>query len=120
MTVKNFKEALKDNMLMGSSCRECGRVDVPPRPVCPSCRSHRLEWVEMSGKGELVAVTEVSVPLTRFADQCPYSVGIVKLVEGPMVSGLLEERDIDPDIGDRVKAYTMENEGEAILRFKSV
>lgn len=120
MTVKNFKDALMDDRLMGSSCEICGRISIPPRPICPECRSDELAWVELSGKGKLVALTEVRVPLSRFIDDCPYTVGIVKLAEGPMISGLVKKGEVDPHIGDNVKAFNIKKGEEALLGFRPV
>ncbi|HKS64794.1 MAG TPA: zinc ribbon domain-containing protein, partial [Xanthobacteraceae bacterium] len=38
-------------------CADCGAVQYPPRSACVNCLSHRLEWRETGGAGDLIAAT---------------------------------------------------------------
>ncbi len=76
---------------MGARCRETGEVFVPPRPMCPRTYSTDMEWVELSGAGELAAYTAVYIgPNAMIAAgydrKNPYVSGIVQLAEGPKIS----------------------------------
>ena len=87
----SFQTFLAEGKLMGARSKATGKVYVPPRPIDPETHSDEMEWVELSGKGELAAFTAVFVgPNAMIAAgydrKNPYLTGVVKLVEGPMIS----------------------------------
>jgi hypothetical protein len=54
-----FLVALRDEMrVLGSRCRQCGRVAVPIRPFCPACGRDDLVDTEVGPLGTLVSWTE--------------------------------------------------------------
>lgn len=86
-----FSKFLAQHKLMGTRSRSTGQVFVPPRPIDPGTHREDMDWVELSGKGSLLAFTIVYVaPSTMIAAgydrKNPYCVGIVQLDEGPKVS----------------------------------
>ncbi len=86
-----FYSYLNQKKLMGSRCKSGGHLHVPPRPICPDDMGEEMEWVEMSGQGQLAAFTVVYVPPSAmiaagYDRKNPYCVGIVKLAEGPSIS----------------------------------
>lgn len=90
-TATSFQAYLNEGKLMGSRCIETGEIFIPPRPICPHTYSPNMEWVELSGKGKLVAYTSVYIGTTPMVDagydrKNPYVSGIVELVEGPRFS----------------------------------
>jgi uncharacterized OB-fold protein len=109
----SFYAYLEDNRLMGSRCGSCRALHVPPRPLCPTCYGDEMSWEEMSGTGELVAFTTVHIGPTAmiaagYDRHNPYCAGIVRLSEGPTVSGQIIGVDpSDPEsiaIGTRLRA----------------
>ena len=74
---------------MGAKCLSCGRLLVPPRPVCPSCYGSEFEWVELSGEGVIESYTVIHVAPPRFQEEAPYIVAIVRLKEGVKLPGRL-------------------------------
>jgi uncharacterized protein len=87
----SFQTFLSEGKLMGARSKATGKIYVPPRPIDPETHSDEMEWVELSGKGELAAFTAVSIgPNAMIAAgydrNNPYLTGIVKLNEGPMIS----------------------------------
>ena len=103
-SVENFYRFVGERKLMGARCKRCGKVIVPPRPICPECYSRDLEWVELSGKGTVETFTIIHVPTLLFEGKEPYAVAIVKLDEGPKIPGVVQGV-ASPDqlkIGDRV------------------
>ena len=87
----SFYEFLAENRLMGSRCQSCEALHLPPRAICPACYGEELEWVEMSGEGQLLAFTTVHIAPTAMIEagydrKNPYCTGIVQLAEGPAVS----------------------------------
>ena len=121
-TVKAFHDFLKENRIMGSRCRDCGVIQLPPRPICPHCGGRDLDWVELKGAGVVQAYTVITVPLTRMIERCPYAVGVVKLEGGPSVSGQIlgvTEGD-EISVGSRVKAEFVKEDERVTLCFKQV
>jgi len=93
---------------------------LPPRLICTKCGSTNLKEHCFEGKGTIKTKTVVHVPLSKFQDLSPYTVGIIELDEGPMITGMVLG-DIDKiKIGDRVEAVYMEEGEEVILAFKVV
>ena len=56
-----------------------------PRPVSVYSGSDKLEWREASGRGTLVARTNVQVPLRGFEKLVPFVLAAVNLEEGVRV-----------------------------------
>lgn len=53
---------LERRRLLGTRCPKCGAVWMPPRPVCGDDLAV-TEWVEVPGRGTLVAATECAYTL---------------------------------------------------------
>ena len=104
---KDYNEALKKNKLLGLKCQDCGAITVPPKMVCRTCTSQNLEITEIKGNGKIQTFTTIYVAAEGRQGECPYTVVLVELDEGPWIMGNLI--DIDPDkatmelIGKRVK-----------------
>ena len=94
LTFKSYNDALKKNRLLGLKCKACGTITIPPKMVCHQCTSPDMEIVELSGKGEIVTFTTVNVAAEGRQGEVPYTIVMVKLVEGPWLMGNLI--DIDP------------------------
>lgn len=94
----SYDQFLNEEKLMGSRCKNCGVLSVPPRSICIKCYSPDMEWVEMKGKGKLAAFTCISVgPPYMVAEgydrQHPYCSGVVELEEGARVDARIEGFD---------------------------
>ena len=107
LTFKEYNEALKKDKLLGLKCKECGKINVPPKMVCGQCTSLDMEVLELSGKGNIQTFTTVFVAPEGREAEAPYTIVMVELDEGPWIAGNLI--DIDPSkvtmelIGKRVK-----------------
>jgi uncharacterized OB-fold protein len=115
-TAKAFNVYVAEGKLMGNMCKNCGEYHIPPRQICSKCGSQQLEWREFKGRGVLEAVTLNKAPSTSFKARGPFSVGIVRLDEGPSISGLLSE---EMSIGTRVKFTTIKDGEKTILAFEA-
>ncbi len=101
-----FEKYLENNQLMGSRCNSCGSLFVPPRAICGHCHQPELEWVEMSGKGQLTAFTCIAIGPPSMAQEGydrnnPYCSGVVALEEGPHVVARIE--GVDPRHPESIK-----------------
>lgn len=112
-TAKAYFDFIGEGRIMGSRCGACGDVSLPPRPVCKECGSVEIRWEELGGSGEVRAYSVINIPLSRMEDRSPYAVGVVKLDDGPSVSGLIlgVTSGDELSVGSRVEAeYVKEGE----------
>lgn len=95
-----YTTQLAEKKLVGSRCKHCGRLHLPPRLLCPDCRSTEKEPFEFSGRGKLAAFSVIYYGPTfmknfGYGPKNPYVAGIVDLEEGPRISGQILGLDID-------------------------
>jgi uncharacterized OB-fold protein len=101
--------------LLVQQCSGCGRKRIPPRPMCPECRSLENEWVPLAGRGRVWSFVVPHGPLLpAYMEFVPYNVIVVELEEDPslrLVGNLVESADgalngVDPhsiEIGEPVR-----------------
>ena len=80
---------------MAVKCSECGTEILPPKPMCTSCFSTDLSWIELEGTGKLLSYTVIHVVPEQFKSIAPYSVGIVEFNKGLRLPGMI--KDIAPE-----------------------
>lgn len=51
--VEKFWNGLKDGVIYGRKCKECGAIEFPPHLACNSCGYHETEWTTLTGKGRV-------------------------------------------------------------------
>jgi len=83
----SYEQFLNEGKIMGSKCKKCGALALPPRPICISCFGSKMEWVQLKGTGKLAAFTSIVVAPPHmvkegFDRNNPYVVGVVELDEG--------------------------------------
>jgi hypothetical protein len=118
----SFYEFLGENRLMGSRCKSCGALHLPPRAMCPACYADEMAWIEMSGRGKLLAFTTVHIAPTAMIEagygrDKPYCAGIVQLEEGPAISaqilGVDASRPSEIEVGTSLEAtFVRRGEGD--------
>ena len=133
MHASNFKtsdyyEKLKEKKILGSQCKACGAVHFPGRAICSSCFSEAMDEVEFSGAGTLAAYSVIYVPPSAMVEagygrENPNCAGIVKLVEGPMVSAEIIGVDVSQPqaikIGTPLQAKFIERGEKVFLAFEA-
>jgi uncharacterized OB-fold protein len=77
--------------LVGEVCEHCDAKVFPPRDVCPSCGEEAKTLYTFSGKGEIYSYTTVYDAPAGFEETTPYTVAMVKLAEGPLVTAQLTD-----------------------------
>ena len=114
-SVKPFWDGTARGELLVQKCAECGRMRIPPRPMCPNCRSLANEWVPLSGRGRVWSFVIPHPPLLpAYTEFAPYNVITVELDEDPtlrLVGNLVASADaplnsVDPHsiaIGEPVR-----------------
>jgi uncharacterized protein len=86
-----FSAHLSKRKLMGSRCLSCQAIYLPPLTLCSRCYSTQMEWHPFQGTGTLESYSVIYTPLPELAAvgrgrDCPYTVGIVRLAEGSLIS----------------------------------
>ena len=94
----SYERFLGEDKLMGSKCRKCGALSVPPRSICVKCYGSEMEWVEMKGRGKLAAFTCIAIgpPFMikeGYDRKHPYVSGVVELEGGARVVARIEGVD---------------------------
>lgn len=77
--------------LVGEVCPHCQAKIFPARDVCPECGGEAKTAFRFSGRGEVYSFTTMfSVP-AGFEQNAPYTVALVKLEEGPIITAQLTD-----------------------------
>ncbi len=93
--------------LVGEVCPHCEAKLFPPRDICPECGQEAKNLYSFSGRGEVYSFTTVYDPPAGFEEFAPYTVALVKLEEGPLVTAQLTDLDDQKvEIGTPVEMVT--------------
>jgi uncharacterized OB-fold protein len=93
--------------LVGEVCPRCDAKIFPPRDVCPSCGGEVKTAFAFSGKGEVFSYTTIYEAPAGYNETAPYTVALVKLEEGPLVTAQLTDLGDQPiEIGMPVEMVT--------------
>ena len=101
--------------LVGEVCPHCDEKIFPPRDICPDCGEEARDLFQFSGKGSVYSYTTVSDPPAGFEENTPYTLAIIQLDEGPLVTAQLTDLDQGcVDIGTPVEMVTrkLRSEGD--------
>ncbi len=72
--------------LLAQTCTACGRRRIPPRPMCPACRSLEHTWQLLSGRGSIWSFVVAHPPLLpAYQAVAPYNVITVALDDDPLL-----------------------------------
>jgi len=93
--------------LVGEVCPHCDAKIFPPRDVCPECGQEAKTQFAFSGQGEVYSFTHMYDAPAGYAENLPYTVALVKLDEGPVVTAQLTDLgDQEVQIGMPVEMVT--------------
>jgi len=93
--------------LVGEVCPHCDAKLFPPRDICPECGQEAKTLYNFSGLGEVYSYTTVYDAPAGFEEVAPYTVALVKLQEGPLVTAQLTDVDGEQiEIGTPVEMVT--------------
>lgn len=104
---RNWRLRSQRYALMGEVCDDCGKKIFPPRDVCPYCTQEAQTPFQFSGRGEIFSHSTIYNPPAGYEEYTPYTVALVKLEEGPLVTAQLT--DVEPEevaIGQPVEMVT--------------
>lgn len=114
---RNWRLRAQRYRLEGTTC-ECGYRSFPPRRICPQCKRNPQTPSAFNGAGEVYSYATMYEAPSGFEEYLPYTVALIRLDDGPLVSAQLT--DVDPEevtIGMRVEMVTrkLREHGEAGL-----
>lgn len=78
--------------LVGEICPNGHKV-FPPRDICPHCIEQAQTPFTFSGRGEVYSYTTVYNAPEGYEEFAPYTVALIKLAEGPMLTAMLTDVD---------------------------
>lgn len=86
--LKIWYDALNENKILGLKCNRCGSVEFPPVPICNDCSCTDMEWVEMSGEGELDTFCFSPMGIPPYHEE-PTMCGFGRLKEGMLFNSAI-------------------------------
>jgi uncharacterized OB-fold protein len=89
-TIEQFYKFLMQGKLMAGKCQKCGKIHLPPRPLCDNCYGTEFQWMQVSGRGKLLTYTVIHVAPQQFQSLTPYIIGIVELENGLRIPGAIQ------------------------------
>jgi uncharacterized OB-fold protein len=95
-TIEQFYKHINQGKLLGGRCTKCGKVHLPPRPICDNCYSKSFKWIEIPTRGKLLTYTVIHIAPAQFQSIAPYAIGIIQLTDGlkipSMIKGVPQEQ----------------------------
>ena len=111
-TPRNWRLQSQRYRLEGEICDKCGARIFPPRDVCPECEAPAKTPFSFCGRGEVYSYSTVFTPPRGFEEFVPYTVALIRLEEGPLVTAQLTDVDADQvSIGMPVEMVTRKVQG---------
>jgi len=89
-TIEQFYKHISQGKLLGGKCTKCGKVHLPPRPLCDNCYSKDFEWLEIPTRGKLLTYTVIHIAPAKFQSMTPYTMGIVQLGDDLKIPGMIK------------------------------
>ena len=76
---EKFLLALKEGKIIGSKCKNCNTVSVPPWLFCERCQSPTEDWPEVPDQGEVRAFTIIRKPMRHQPLEPPFAIALIRL-----------------------------------------
>lgn len=115
-----YWEAAGRGELLIRRCDACGHHQAPDLPACIRCGETETSWVTAEGDGTIVSfVTYRRSYHPAYADDLPYVVALIELVEGVrMVSNILGRKPEDVRCGLPVTVEFEQRDEQAVPQFR--
>ncbi|MHA1490970.1 MAG: Zn-ribbon domain-containing OB-fold protein [Promethearchaeota archaeon] len=110
---KFFIELMNNKKILGTKCKKCGKVWMPPRINCSECYED-TDWIELPHTGTIQVSTIVWYGAAEFIQNVPYGCAFIKLdkADTALFQGVFSENLVPSKIkkGQRVKAVFKKKE----------
>ena len=101
--------------LEASKCKGCGKINFPPRLVCPECGKREFETIRLSDEGKILTYTIIRVGSDTFSRETPYAVAIIETTEGAKLMAMIADTAFDEvSIGKKVKMVFRKIQDEGV------
>ena len=101
--------------LEASKCKGCGKINFPPRLVCPKCGKREFETIRLSDEGKILTYTIIRVGSDIFSRETPYAVAIIETTEGAKLMAMIADTALDEvSIGKKVKMVFRKIQDEGV------
>ena len=94
-SIEQFYKFLSQGKLMAGKCLKCGKIHLPPRPLCNNCYDTQFEWTPITNKGTLLTYTVIHIAPTQFQNLTPYAIGIIELDNDLKIPGIIQDLPIE-------------------------
>jgi len=74
-----FFDGLKEEKILGTKCKKCGKVLVPARTFCSGCFEDMEEWVELEQEGKVETFCVVNYKHLGQIKDPPYIIAQIRL-----------------------------------------
>lgn len=111
-----FLELMNNKKILGTKCKKCGKIWLPPRKNCSDCYMS-TDWVEINHTGVIEVSTIVWFTTSAFIKNIPYATGYIRLdgADTALLQGIFSENLVPSKIkkGKRVRAvFQKERQGK--------
>jgi len=112
---KYVREVPQRYRLEASKCKGCGKINFPPRLVCPKCGKLEFETIRLSDEGKILTYTIIRVSSDTFSRETPYAVAIIETTEGAKLMAMVADTALDEiSIGKKVKLVFRKIQDEGV------
>lgn len=120
---RGFWAACAEQRLVFQACAACSRLRHPPIPICPSCRSSKLEWRAAPSEAEVYTFSVVHhAAHPAVAEKIPYVIAVVTFPEMPgvrLITNITHCEPRDVRIGMKVSLWwDRVNDLQSLPRFR--
>jgi uncharacterized OB-fold protein len=116
-----WREYPQKYRLEAAECTTCGKVNYPPRVICPECRGRSFNTVNLPRDGKILTYTVVRVPPAGFTDQSPLPIALVELTNGvrlmAQVGDIADPSELSIGMPVRLEFRRISSDGEAGVIF---
>lgn len=105
ITVKEFQERIREGIIEGYTCEDCGHRQIDVMKFCPSCHGPNLKKTVFKSEGSVLTYTIQQVAPEQYMNEVPYAWAIIKLDDGPNITGWIPfiSKSSDLPIGQKVR-----------------
>jgi uncharacterized OB-fold protein len=112
---KYVREVPQRYRLEASKCKGCGKINFPPRLVCPKCGKREFETIRLSDEGKILTFTIIRVGSDTFSRETPYAVAIIEPKDGAKLMAMIADTAFDEVvIGKKVKLVFRKIQDEGV------
>lgn len=113
--VNDFIGYLESGAVMATKCKACGATFFPPRADCCKCLASDMEWVPVSGVGDLLSFSKLQYGPVGFEDDLPYTIGVAQFKDVKVFGRVSKELSDDQiSVGMKVTVAPVTMPGDKV------